>query len=113
MTEVEHDEVAATLAAGRELGPEYADAVAGRLADKIDAEVDRRVEERMAHERAPGPRPRLSNNERLGLTITTLGVGFLTTAVLSDHPTSAWLIVVVWVAVALTSIVPELLSRRR
>ncbi|RCV50250.1 hypothetical protein [Marinitenerispora sediminis] len=45
---VPRDEVAAALKAGRELGPEYDDAVASSLAERLDQTIDARIAARLA-----------------------------------------------------------------
>ena len=42
--ELTPDEIAAALAARRELGPEYEDAIAASLADRVEREISARVE---------------------------------------------------------------------
>ena len=52
-----HDDIAATLAAHRELGPGFEDGLAGGLVERIGAEIDKRVDARLGQrgERAPAP----------------------------------------------------------
>ena len=53
------DEVAASAAAHRDLGPGYDTAVAEGLVERIGEEIDRRVDARLfGHPPAPAPRPR-------------------------------------------------------
>jgi hypothetical protein len=50
-----HDDIAATLAAHRELGPGFEDGLASGLVDRIGAEIDKRVDAKLGlrGERAP------------------------------------------------------------
>ena len=54
------EELEATVAARRELGPEHEEHLIAGFLDRIDKEVDRRVEERLAKRRGNGSglRPR-------------------------------------------------------
>ena len=59
MEQMPREEIAATTAAHRELGPGYDDAVAEGLVERIGAEIDKRVDARLAQhsELAPVARP--------------------------------------------------------
>lgn len=52
------DEVAAALATGRDLGPDYDHAVADALAEHLEHTIDQRVESRLAERPAAAPAPR-------------------------------------------------------
>ncbi|WP_017535166.1 hypothetical protein [Nocardiopsis alba] len=76
------DEIAAALRAGRELGPEYDDAIAASLVERVDDSIDERirhhVERRMGEDR--GRRGLPSNNVRMVLSLVCLGVSIPLTA---------------------------------
>ena len=78
------DEVRASAAAHRDLGPGYDAAVAEGLVERIGEEIDRRVDARMfGHLQAPAPaRPRRAPGPgRIGLGRVLLGLGSMGLAV--------------------------------
>jgi len=78
------DEVRASAAAHRDLGPGYDAAVAEGLVERIGEEIDRRVDARMfGHLQAPAPaRPRRALEPgRIGLGRVLLGLGSMGLAV--------------------------------
>ena len=78
------DEVRASAAAHRDLGPGYDAAVAEGLVERIGEEIDRRVDARMfGHVQAPAPaRPRRAPVPgRIGLGRVLLGLGSMGLAV--------------------------------
>ena len=78
------DEVRASAAAHRDLGPGYDAAVAEGLVERIGEEIDRRVDARMfGHLQAPAPaRPRRAPVPgRIGLGRVLLGLGSMGLAV--------------------------------
>ncbi|MFD6950455.1 hypothetical protein A6A08_06545 [Nocardiopsis sp. TSRI0078] len=72
----QRDEVAAALRAGRELGPEYDDAVAASLVERIDDTIAERVRHHMAAQAkaAPARTGTPSNTVRFVLSLVCLGV---------------------------------------
>ncbi|MFC7328573.1 hypothetical protein [Marinactinospora rubrisoli] len=66
---VPRDEVAAALKAGRELGPDYDDAVASSLAERLDQTIDARIAARLA---AAGVREGTQPERRGGMSRNTL-----------------------------------------
>jgi hypothetical protein len=70
-------ELQATLAARRELGPEHDDALVAGFLDRIEREIDRRVDEKLRRA-APGPRARgrhsAVNPANLALSIPIVAV---------------------------------------
>ncbi|NYH55591.1 MULTISPECIES: hypothetical protein [Nocardiopsis] len=77
------DEVAAALRAGRELGPEYDDAVAASLVERIDDTIAERVRHHMsAQDRAAPVRTGTpSNTVRFVLSLVCLGVSIPVSAI--------------------------------
>lgn len=78
------DEVAAALRAGRELGPEYDEAVASSLIERIDDTIAERVRHHMAEQRVETARARPgvpSNTVRFVLSLVCLGVSIPITAI--------------------------------
>jgi hypothetical protein len=79
------DEVRASAAAHRDLGPGYDTAVAEGLVERIGEEIDRRVDARLfGHLQAPGPTPRprrVREPGRIGAGAVFLGLGSLALAI--------------------------------
>jgi hypothetical protein len=108
------DEVRASAAAHRDLGPGYDAAVAEGLVERIGDEIDRRVDARLfGHLQAPAPRPRrVREPGRLGAAAVFLTLGSIvggigaTVAVLSpSNPgpvggTQAILVALIWIVIA-------------
>jgi len=116
------DEVAASAAAHRDLGPGYDTAVAEGLVERIGEEIDRRVDARLfgrmqAPAPAPAPRPRrVREPGRIGaaavfLTLGSMGMGIgATVAVLHPgapnalNPGQGLLIALIWIVIAAINI---------
>jgi hypothetical protein len=117
------DEVRASAAAHRDLGPGYDTAVAEGLVERIGDEIDRRVDARMfAHLQGPAPAParpkRVREPGRIGAGTVLLAMFSLgaavggTVAVL--HPSTyngqnvnfgqAFLIVMIWIVIGAINI---------
>jgi len=81
------DEVRASAAAHRDLGPGYDTAVAEGLVERIGEEIDRRVDARLfGHLQAPGPGPaprprRVREPGRVGAGAVFLGLGSMALAI--------------------------------
>ena len=116
------DEVAASAAAHRDLGPGYDTAVAEGLVERIGEEIDRRVDARLfGHRQAPAPaqapRPRrVREPGRIGVAPVFLalvsmagGIG-ATVAVISPRGTGSidaiegFLVALIWVVIAAINI---------
>ncbi|OLT29587.1 hypothetical protein BJF83_10530 [Nocardiopsis sp. CNR-923] len=77
------DEIAAALRAGRELGPEYDDALAASLVDRIDHTIDERVRHHVAEQLGEVSRSRRGmsgNTARFVLALVILGLSVPLTA---------------------------------
>jgi hypothetical protein len=114
------DEVRASAAAHRDLGPGYDTAVAEGLVERIGEEIDRRVDARLfGHLQAPPPRPRGTREPvRLGAGPVFLALGSMglaiggTVAVL--HPGNSLpgtvtagqgvLVALIWIVIGLVNI---------
>lgn len=108
------DEVRASAAAHRDLGPGYETAVAEGLVERIGEEIDRRVDARLygqASYQNPPPRPRLRREPppgRLGFGTVVLALGSMGLAVGASaavlHPGTGnagtqWLVALIWLVI--------------
>jgi hypothetical protein len=108
------DEVRASAAAHRDLGPGYDVAVAEGLVERIGEEIDKRVDARLygqAPSQAPPPRPRPRREPlpgRLGFGTVVLALGSMgmaigaTAAVLHPGQVSGglqWLVALIWIVI--------------
>ncbi|MFD3687801.1 hypothetical protein ACFWTE_23655 [Nocardiopsis sp. NPDC058631] len=77
------DEVAAALRAGRELGPEYDEALAASLVERIDDTIEERVRHHVARQTpaAPARTGMPSNTVRFVLSLVCLGVSIPITGI--------------------------------
>jgi hypothetical protein len=117
------DEVRASAAAHRDLGPGYDTAVAEGLVERIGEEIDKRVDARLyaqAPYQSPPPRPRLRREPvpgRIGFGAVVLGLGSMgmaigaTAAVLhpGDSPGqvsggAAVLIALIWIVIGVVNV---------
>jgi hypothetical protein len=114
------DEVRASTAAYRDLGPGYDTAVAEGLVERIGEEIDRRVDARLfGHMQAPAPRPRRAAVPgRLGAAPVFLALGSMgmaiggTLAVLHPGdsppgtitPGQGMLVALIWIVIAAVNI---------
>jgi hypothetical protein len=118
------EEIAASVAAHRDLGSEYDGAIAAGLVERIGAEVDRRVDERISqHQRGGRPAAGHAGNsasaasqqaqyllavhpgrqiswQQVGLALGSMVVGAITSASINtDHGNGTWPIIVMWIAI--------------
>jgi hypothetical protein len=101
------DELKASVAARRDLGPEYEDAIVESFLDKMGQEVDRRVDERLAAQvsrggqavsRGPG------ESQRLALAIVSLSLGTIATLALTLAVEGRALAVIpIWIGIILVN----------
>ena len=112
------DEVRASAAAHRDLGPGYDAAVAEGLVERIGEEIDRRVDARLFSQtpsRTP-PRPRLRREPlagRLGFGTVVLALGSMGMAIGATatvlHPGQAsggmqWLVALIWIVIGAVNV---------
>jgi hypothetical protein len=114
------DEVRASAAAHRDLGPGYDTAVAEGLVERIGDEIDRRVDARLYggqvpyQEPRPQPRPRREPLPgRLGFGTVVLALGSMSLAVGASaavlHPGTGqagtqWLVALIWLVIGAINI---------
>ncbi len=113
------DEVRASAAAHRDLGPGYDAAVAEGLVERIGEEIDRRVDARLysqAPSQAPPPRPRPRREPlagRLGFGTVVLALGSMGMAIGATatvlHPGQAsggmqWLVALIWIVIGAVNV---------
>jgi hypothetical protein len=113
------DEVRASAAAHRDLGPGYDVAVAEGLVERIGEEIDRRVDARLysqAPSQAPRPRPRPRREPlagRLGFGTVVLALGSMGMAIGATatvlHPGQAsggmqWLVALIWIVIGAVNV---------
>ncbi|WP_436887773.1 hypothetical protein [Nocardiopsis dassonvillei] len=100
-------EIAAALRAGRELGPEYDDALAASLVERIDAAIDTSVrshlDRRQGEHRGRTGVP--SNTVRLVLSLVCLGVSIPVTGMAAALVGGPAALAAVWVGLILFYIV--------
>lgn len=113
------DEVRASAAAHRDLGPGYDVAVAEGLVERIGEEIDKRVDARLysqASSQAPPPRPRPRREPlagRLGFGTVVLALGSMGMAIGATatvlHPGQAsggmqWLVALIWIVIGAVNV---------
>ncbi len=115
------DEVRASAAAHRDLGPAYDTAVAEGLVERIGEEIDKRVDARLFGQVPPPPRAPRARREpvpgRIGFGAVVLGIGSMGMAIGATavvlHPGdnsgqlsggTAVLIFLIWVVIAVINV---------
>jgi len=113
------DEVRASAAAHRDLGPGYDVAVAEGLVERIGEEIDKRVDARLysqAPSQAPPPRPRPRREPlagRLGFGTVVLALGSMGMAIGATatilHPGQGsggmqWLVALIWIVIGAVNV---------
>jgi hypothetical protein len=109
------DELRAAVAARRDLGPDFEDAIVESFLDKMGQEVDRRVDERLA---TSGPTvkqlarsKKTGDGQRLALAIVSLALGTFSTLALVLGSEETWPILVIWLSIVLVNVVFATSSR--
>lgn len=109
-------EIAAALAARRELGPEYEDAIAASLAERVEREIARRVDAApVAPAQPTRSRPRESSgNDGRWIGIASLIAGIPVTGIVAgtSHG-NVFAIAVAWGGIALVNMAHALGRRPR
>jgi len=124
MNEDEKAEIRASVAAQRDLGPGYDDAVAEGLVERIGAEIDKRIDARLglvpAAQRAPGyqapaaptpqpptPAPQASRMPAF-FPLVSMGLGVGATAIVTGQNGAivgqVFMIALIWLAIAIINI---------
>jgi hypothetical protein len=110
------DEVRASAAAHRDLGPGYDVAVAEGLVERIGEEIDKRVDARLYGQAPPPPRPRPRREPlagRLGFGTVVLALGSRGRAIGATatvlHPGQAsggmqWLVALIWIVIGAVNV---------
>lgn len=115
------DDVAASVAAMRELGSDYDDAVADALAERLEQTIDARIEQRLQAQ-GVAPVARTSQTVHRGEDSTVayrfaLAIGSMVLAVpltaITAGAAGGTAVIAVWIAIALINIVFVLGTRRR
>ncbi|RBQ19875.1 hypothetical protein DP939_12730 [Spongiactinospora rosea] len=114
MTTDSADELKAAVAARRDLGPEYEDAIVEGFLEKVDDRIEQRVRERAAALPAPPPseRGRQGDGQVLALAIVSLGVGMVGTIITAVNDADMGLAFMVWFGVVAVN-VAFMVSRKR
>lgn len=96
------------MAARRDLGPEFEDALVEsflqKMDDKLGQEVDRRVEERLKAVAPPGGRDRTAEAQRLALAIVSLALGTLATVVLAVSGGRMVALLPIWTGIVIVNV---------
>ena len=111
------EEIAAALAARRELGPEYEDAIAASLADRVEREIAARVDAARSPAPRPAPRqaePRGGSNDSRWIATASLIAGIPVTGIVAgtSHG-NVFAIAVAWGGIALVNMAHALGRRHR
>lgn len=107
MTSPHDDELRAAVAARRELGPDFEDAIIESFLDKMGQEVDRRVDQRMAadggHAKRELKQQQSAAGMRLALAIVSIVMGTIATIALTVGDRGLLAYLVVWGGVVLVN----------
>ncbi|MQA84426.1 MAG: hypothetical protein GEV03_07350 [Streptosporangiales bacterium] len=101
--EVPRDEVAAALAARRELGPDFEPEVIDSLVDRIDRVIDARVQARLAESFEDSKKKTADDDGAIWLALGSLGLGIPITAI-SGGTGGVWGIIAVWSGIAVVNL---------
>jgi hypothetical protein len=119
MSRSTREDLKATLAARRDLGPDYEDALVESFLDKLDTEITARVRNEVANSaRYGGPGLRAAKEDRdrsVGVALGSLGIGVPLTAIaggLTSHAGGAG-ILVAWAGIVAVNIAYAIGRRRR
>ncbi|WP_245641737.1 hypothetical protein [Nonomuraea candida] len=94
------------MAARRDLGPDFEDAVVESFLDKMGQEIDRRVDERLAKAapQAPARQSTTADGQRLALAIVSLSLGTLATLVLVLTGNRMSYVIPVWICIIIVNV---------
>ncbi len=108
-SDLPREELAAALAARRELGTEYEPALVESFLDRVDQTIDRRIQARLAEQASqapPGP------TAQFWLGITSVGAGIPITAIAGGTNGLSGLLVA-WGGIAVVNLAYAIGTRRR
>lgn len=113
-TSQRQSDIAAALRAGRELGPEYDDALAASLVERIDDAIDTSVRRHLDHRQSEnkGKVGVPSNTVRMVMSLVCLGVSIPITAITAAMVGGGVAIAAVWLGLILFYIVSVVGLRR-
>ncbi|PZG38754.1 hypothetical protein C1I98_24305 [Spongiactinospora gelatinilytica] len=114
MTTDSANELKAAVAARRDLGPEYEDAIVEGFLEKVDQQIEERVRQRAAGLPTPPPadQSKRGDGQVLALAIVSLGVGMIGTITTAVNDADMGLSFMLWLGVVAVN-VAFMLSRRR
>jgi hypothetical protein len=101
--EIPRDDLAAALAARRELGRESEREVLDAFLDRVGAAIDARVDERLA-QREPQRRERSANRGSVPLALGSMGIGIAVTGAASGLSDGEPVAIVAWLVIAAINI---------
>jgi hypothetical protein len=121
MQENRRTEIAASMAAHRDLGPGYDGAIAEGLVERLGDEIDRRVDARVkTHQEPPAPakpvarEPKPASVATVFMALGSIGLGVGATAVATalgkNAASQVMMVLLIWVAIAVVNIAQ---ARRR
>ncbi|MDE3725293.1 hypothetical protein PWG71_28265 [Nocardiopsis sp. N85] len=108
-------DIAATLRAGRELGPEYDEALAASLVERIDEAIDTSVRRHLDHRRREERPAKVgvpSNTARMVLSLVCLGVSIPITGIAAGVVGGAASLAAVWLGLIVFYIISVVGLRR-
>jgi len=107
MSEIPREELSATLAARRELGPEYDTALVESLAERVEQVVQARVAAQQVAPQRPAPAQAqstaLSAGHRVAIAAISLGVAIPCTAIAGDVAGVAG-VAITWAGIAVVNV---------
>jgi hypothetical protein len=105
MSEIPREELSATLAARRELGPEYDTALVESLAERVEQVVQARVAAQQVAAPPPPPAPSmaLSAGQRVAIAAISLGVAIPCMAIAGDVAGVAG-VAITWAGIAVVNV---------
>ncbi|MBW8803039.1 MAG: hypothetical protein JF587_04155 [Catenulisporales bacterium] len=109
-------EIAAALAARRELGPDYEHEIAAALADRMERRIDREVAARTGgvEKSAPSPEDRLAIADSVTARWTALGsLAAGTVVTVTSSPADHGAVAGTWVGIMMINLAVNLGRRRR
>jgi hypothetical protein len=94
------EDLAAAVAARRDLGPDYEDAVLESFLARLDQAVAARVDAQVAERTSPSPADRGAGGRQLALGIVSLVLGIPVTAIATSNAEGLGALAVSWAGIA-------------